>query len=90
MTAAISSVEVQETLVNTTHSFLFNGKNDIPFGTKYYVSGDQAGEWIANKGRSTVGTHFSIAAFQQGLWGELKSFSETSRAGSYKERRIVK
>ncbi|KAK4508204.1 hypothetical protein PRZ48_001942 [Zasmidium cellare] len=84
MTAAISSVDVQETIVNTTHTFLFNGKNDIPFGTKYYVSGDNAGEWIANKGRSTVGTHFSIAAFQQGLWSELKPFTSSTSASSYK------
>lgn len=84
MTAAISSTEVQETIVNTTHEFLFNGKNDIPFGTKYYVEGSNAGVWIANKARSTVGTHFSIAAFKQGLWTELGP--ATTSADGYKRR----
>lgn len=84
MKAAISSTTVQETIVNTTHTFLFNEKNDIPFGTKYYVSGSNAGVWIANKARSTVGTHFSIAAFQQGLWSELQPFTSTS---SYESKR---
>ena len=69
MTAAALGFEDLETaIVNTTHTFMTNGKNDIPFGTKYYVSGSKAGEWIANKARSTVGLHFSISALKQGLW----------------------
>ncbi|CAK3896735.1 related to glutaminase A [Lecanosticta acicola] len=66
--AALGSEDLTREIVNTTHAFLTNGINEIPFGTKYYVSGSDAGVWIANKARSTVGTHFSIAALQQGLW----------------------
>ena len=73
--AAVGSEELQEAIVNTTHSFLTNGKNSIPFGTKYYTSGSNAGVWIGNKARSSVGTHFAISALQQGLWTEVKASS---------------
>lgn len=29
-------------------------------GTKYYVEGPDAGKWIANKARSTVGSNFAL------------------------------
>jgi hypothetical protein len=66
--AAVSSPEVQQAVVNTTHAFLTNGLNTIPFGTKYYVEGPNAGQWIANRARSTVGSHFALLA-RQGTWG---------------------
>ncbi|MCJ1314388.1 regulator of (H+)-ATPase in vacuolar membrane [Agyrium rufum] len=40
--AAASSTDVQEAVVNTTHAFMTNGLNTIPFGTKYNVEGPQA------------------------------------------------
>ena len=61
---------MQEAVINTTHTFLTNGKNTIPFGTKYEVEGPDAGEWIGNRARSTVGSNFAILAVQQGTWGE--------------------
>jgi hypothetical protein len=67
--AAASSVTVQEAVVNTTHTFLTNGLNKVPFGTKYYVEGPDVGIWIGNEARSTVGSHFAILALDQGLWG---------------------
>ena len=67
--AGASSVAVQEAVINTTHTFLTNGLNTIPFGTKYYVEGPSAGEWIANKARSTVGSDFALLALKEGTWG---------------------
>jgi hypothetical protein len=64
-----SSAAVQEAVVNTTHTFLTNGLNTIPFGTKYYVEGPDVGLWIANEARSTVGSHFALLALDQGVWG---------------------
>lgn len=60
--AAASSTAVQKAVVNTTHAFLTNGLNTIPFGTKYFVEGSNAGQWIANRARSTVGSDFAIMA----------------------------
>lgn len=68
MTASVSSTELQQKVIQSTWEFLSNGLNDIPFGTKYYVEGDEIGVWIANKARSTVGTHFALVALQQGVW----------------------
>ena len=67
--AAVSSAEVQAKVVDTTWEFLTNGLNTIPFGTRYYVEGPEVGVWIANKARSTVGSHFAILAIEQGTWG---------------------
>jgi Domain of unknown function (DUF1793) len=67
--APIVSAEVQEQIINTTHTFLTNGLNTIPFGTKYYVEGDEIGVWIGNEARSTVGLSFSLLALDQGYWG---------------------
>jgi hypothetical protein len=64
-----SSSAVQEAVVNTTHAFMTNGLNTIPFGTKYNVEGPAIGVWLANKARSTVGSHFALLALQQGTWG---------------------
>ncbi|KAH8701553.1 glutaminase A L-glutamine amidohydrolase [Talaromyces proteolyticus] len=69
LVAATSSADVQAAIVNTTHTFLTNGLNDIPFGTKYYVEGDEVGIWIANRARPTVGTNFALLALDQGYWG---------------------
>lgn len=67
--ASVSSAQVQQQVVNSTWTFMTNGKNSIPFGTKYYVEGSSTGLWIANKARSTVGSHFAMLALQQGTWG---------------------
>ncbi|KAF7187912.1 Glutaminase A [Pseudocercospora fuligena] len=67
--AAVSSAQVQQQVVNSTWTFMTNGKNSIPFGTKYYVEGSSTGLWVANKARSTVGSHFAMLALQQGTWG---------------------
>lgn len=66
--AAIATEELQKSIVQTTHMFMTNGKNTIPFGTKYFVQGTEAGVWIGNKARGSVGTHFAIVALQQGVW----------------------
>jgi len=78
VTAAASSNAVQSVVVNTTHAFLTNGMNTIPFGTKYFVQGPQAGQWIANKARSTLGSNFAILALDQGTWPDLQA--KTSKA----------
>lgn len=70
VTASISSTALQSAVINTTHAFMTNGLNTIPFGTKYYVEGADIGHWIANKARSTVGSHFALLALEQGTWGE--------------------
>ncbi|KAK5113723.1 hypothetical protein LTR85_010740 [Meristemomyces frigidus] len=67
--AGASSTAVQEAIINTTHAFLTNGLNVIPFGTKYYVEGAEAGVWIGNKARGTVGSDFALLALDQGYWG---------------------
>ena len=46
--------------------------NDIPFGTRYYVEGPQAGLWIANENRA-IGGHFAILAMEQGTWYSQKT-----------------
>ena len=43
-----------------------NGKNSIPFGTKYIVEGPREGLWIGNKNRASVGSHFALMALKQG------------------------
>ena len=66
--AAASSPELQQAVVKTSHAFLTNGKNDQPFGTKYPVTGPQAGKWMGpNKARPTVGSNFAILAMKEGL-----------------------
>ncbi|KAK4541039.1 hypothetical protein LTR36_008408 [Oleoguttula mirabilis] len=67
--AGASSTAVQESVINTTHAFLTNGLNVIPFGTKYNVEGDDVGVWIGNKARGTVGSDFALLALDQGTWG---------------------
>ncbi|KAF2771578.1 glutaminase A L-glutamine amidohydrolase [Teratosphaeria nubilosa] len=69
--AGASSISVQEKVINTTHAFLTNGLNNIPFGTKYYVEGANVGKWIANKARSTVGSNFALLALDQGTWSNV-------------------
>lgn len=69
LVAATSSADVQTVIVNTTHTFLTNGLNTIPFGTKYVVVGDDVGVWLGNKARPTVGTNFAMLALDQGYWG---------------------
>lgn len=85
--AAVGSEELQAAIVNTTHSFLTNGKNDIPFGTKYYTEGSNAGVWIGNKARSSVGTHFAISALKQGLWTEVKPSGFNGSVVAEKQKR---
>lgn len=67
--AGASSAAVQEAVVNTTHAFLTNGLNSVPFGTKYNVEGANLGVWLGNKARSTVGSHFALLALKYGTWG---------------------
>ncbi|KAI7235853.1 DUF1793-domain-containing protein [Hortaea werneckii] len=66
--ASASSTAVQAAVINTTHAFLTNGMNEIPFGTKYEVEGKQAGKWISNRARSTVGSNFALVALTEGTW----------------------
>ena len=66
--AATSSAAVQEAVVDSTHAFLTNGQNSIPFGTKYIVTGPNTGLWIGNKNRASVGSHFALMALKQGTW----------------------
>ncbi|RMY80948.1 hypothetical protein D0862_12537 [Hortaea werneckii] len=66
--ASASSTAVQAAVINTTHAFLTNGMNDIPFGTKYEVEGQRVGKWISNRARSTVGSNFALVALKEGTW----------------------
>ncbi|RMY42419.1 hypothetical protein D0865_11984 [Hortaea werneckii] len=66
--ASASSTAVQAAVINTTHAFLTNGMNGIPFGTKYEVEGKRAGKWISNRARSTVGSNFALVALKEGTW----------------------
>ncbi|RMY80539.1 hypothetical protein D0862_12693 [Hortaea werneckii] len=66
--ASASSTAVQAAVINTTHAFLTNGLNDIPFGTRYEVEGKRAGKWISNRARSTVGSNFALVALKEGTW----------------------
>ncbi|SMR53333.1 unnamed protein product [Zymoseptoria tritici ST99CH_3D1] len=70
--AASGSEELKKKVVESTWSFLTNGLNRVPFGTKYVVEEGaeegQVGEWIGNKARSTVGGHFAILAVEEGVW----------------------
>jgi hypothetical protein len=68
MWASVAPAELRREIVETTWRFMTNGLNTIPFGTKYHVSGDQAGVWIANKARGTVGAHFALTVSLQGRW----------------------
>lgn len=65
--AAVSSEAVQKAIVSTSHEFLTNGLHDVPFGTRYFVTGADAGQWLSNKARPTVGSNFAILALKQGL-----------------------
>lgn len=67
--AGASSEAVQAAVINTTHAFLTNGLNTIPFGTKYYVECADVGKWIGNKARSTVGSDFALLALKYGTFG---------------------
>ncbi|KAI0481069.1 hypothetical protein GGR56DRAFT_628769 [Xylariaceae sp. FL0804] len=53
--AAVSSPHVREAIVSTSHAFLTNGQNSVPFGTRYYVEGPEVGDWVANKARPIGG-----------------------------------
>lgn len=66
--AAVSSDDVQAAIIGTTHDFMTNGLNHIPFGTKYNVEGPNTGLWIGRQNRATVGSHFALLALQQGTW----------------------
>ncbi|KAI6820882.1 DUF1793-domain-containing protein [Hortaea werneckii] len=66
--ASASSTAVQAAVIDTTHAFLTNGMNDIPFGTKYEVQGPRVGKWISNRARSTVGSNFALVALKEGTW----------------------
>ncbi|KAI7031471.1 DUF1793-domain-containing protein [Hortaea werneckii] len=66
--ASASSTAVQAAVINTTHAFLTNGMNGIPFGTKYEVEGPRVGKWISNRARSTVGSNFALVALKEGTW----------------------
>ena len=66
--ASVSSEAVQQAVIETTHAFLTNGKNSIPFGTKYAVTGPQIGQWLGNKNRASVGSHFALLALKQSTW----------------------
>ena len=58
--AATSSAAVQKAFVASEHAFLTNGLNAVPFPTKYTLTGAQAGEYIVNHARSTVGSNFAL------------------------------
>ncbi|KAK5173833.1 uncharacterized protein LTR77_002514 [Saxophila tyrrhenica] len=66
--ASVSSEAVQEAVINTTHAFLTNGQNSIPFGTKYIVDGPREGLWVGNQNRASVGSHFALMALKEGTW----------------------
>ena len=65
--ASVSSGAVQKAVIDTTHKFLTDGLNDIPFGTRYNVEGPEAGLWLSNENRA-VGGHFALLALEQGTW----------------------
>ena len=65
--AATSSPAVQAGIVASEHAFLTNGLNSVPFPTKYYLTGTQAGEFIVNRARSTVGSNFAILTIKAGM-----------------------
>lgn len=48
--------------VNDVHAYLTNGKNQVPFSDRYYVSGDGAGASFDYKARPVVGGHFAELA----------------------------
>ncbi|KAK4551522.1 hypothetical protein LTR86_011129 [Recurvomyces mirabilis] len=65
--AAASSIEVRSAIVNSSHAFLSSGRHTEPFGTKYQIIGPDAGKWIGNKARSTVGSIFALLALDQSV-----------------------
>lgn len=62
--AAITSDDVTKRIIDSTHAFLRSMKNGVVFGTKYAVSGDDAGKWMGNTARPTVGSTFALWALR--------------------------
>ena len=62
--AATSAPDVSKRIMDTTHEFLRTMRNGVVFGTKYVVSGEETGKWIANTARPTVGSNFALWALK--------------------------
>lgn len=65
--AAAGGEALRRAVVASSHAFLTNGVNDVPFGTRYFVAGPKRGRWLSNKARPTVGSNFAILAVEEGL-----------------------
>ena len=62
------SQKVQERAISLVHQFITNGLNNVPFPTKFNVSGSGIGVYINNKARPTVGAMWAPMALN-GNWG---------------------
>ena len=60
--AATCPGALQETIINDEWAFLMNGKNDAPFPDRFYVSGQNVGDFDTARARPTLGTMFSLLA----------------------------
>lgn len=61
--AGASSVAVQEAVINTTHAFLTDGLNDIPFGTAP-LRADVPGDMLTR----IAGTKYYVEGADVGEW----------------------
>jgi Domain of unknown function (DUF1793)/Domain of unknown function (DUF4965) len=62
-----SSPDTLKMAVDDLHAYLGNGLNNVPFGDKYIVRGQKAGEDDAFKARPVVGGEWSAVALQGSL-----------------------
>ena len=64
MASGVKNVTVREMFVDDLHAFVVNGKNTAPFGDKFVVSGEKAGEIDGYRARPVVGGHFALLAMR--------------------------
>lgn len=62
--AGVTDANVTTRIIDTTHEFLRTMKNGVVFGTKYLVAGKEAGQWVGNTARPTVGSNFALWALR--------------------------
>ena len=62
--AGITAPDVTKQIIDSTYLFLTTMKNGVVFGTKQLVVGPDAGAWVGNTARPTVGGNFALWALQ--------------------------
>ncbi|KAI6835857.1 DUF1793-domain-containing protein [Hortaea werneckii] len=65
MAPEVENEGIRDMFVDDIHSYITNGKNDVPFGDRYVVRDDdvvEAGTWSAYRARPVVGGHFALMA----------------------------